>query len=895
MPVESWYALEHTEVERLLETGPTGLATDVATRRLQRVGPNVLEEAREAPWWALALHQVRDPLVYILLAAAGVTLTLRDYADTGVILAVVLINGTIGMVQEWRAREAMRALATLSAPRAQVVRDATTRDIASRELVPGDVVVLTSGSLVPADLRLVRVHDLAVDESVLTGESDAVRKHAAVLPLSASVPADQVNMAFAGTTVVHGRGRGVVVRTAAATELGRIADAMRAVGRTATPMEIAFAVLSRRVGLTIVALATLVLVIGLVRGMSPAEIFLTAVAVAVSAIPEGLPVVLTITLAVGVRRMAHRGAIIRSLPAVETLGSTTVIVSDKTGTLTRNEMTVRALWTDGVRTSTDDWAPVAGMPSAMPSAVSALLARSVLASEGDAEAFEAGHRTGDPIELALFAAAAHTGRSAGALHRAHPQQDLLPFESERRFMVSLRTHNNAPMEYLKGAPEVVLARCDTQRAAAGHRGRGDVTPATDDVVLDAGARATVLAAASAFAADGLRVLAIASRPVTRTAIAAEPLEHGFILDGLVGLDDPVRPEAITAVADARLAGMRVLMLTGDHVGTARTVGAQLGLGEGARTGHELERLSDEELDLALRDINIYARVTPEDKLRIVQRLKAAGEVVAVTGDGVNDAPALRAAHVGIAMGRTGSDIAREAADMVLADDNFATITAAAEEGRLVFANIRKVTYFLLSTAAGEILAVLASVLMGWPLPFAAAQILWINLVTDSLQVMALSFEPAEPSLRHQPPRALHEGVLTWRHGVRLAGVGVLLVCATLGMFHWTLDTTGDLALARTVAVTQMVVMQFYHVINCRSLDRSVFRTPPFSNRLLFVSLLAVSGAHVAALYVPVMQRVLGLVPLRAEDWWRILVVGLVIVLGAELDKAANRRAGRRLG
>ncbi|MBX6331280.1 MAG: HAD-IC family P-type ATPase [Gemmatimonadaceae bacterium] len=889
-PEAPWHVRSAEEVARALGTGPDGLPTRIAEQRFREMGPNEVEAERGTPWWVLALGQLRDPLIYILLVAAGVTLALGDVTDAGVILVVVGLNGVIGFVQELRARRAMRALAQLSAPHAQVVRDGEAREVPSRELVPGDVVRLTSGSLVPADLRLVEARDLALDESLLTGESIVVEKTDAPLADPGLVAPDQRNMAFAGTTVVHGRGEGIVVRTGAATELGRIAYVMRGVGRSTTPLQETFARLGRWTGVVVLALATVVVAIGVIRGRPLADVFLTAVALAVSAVPEGLPVVLTVTLAIGVRRMARRKAIIRALPAVETLGSTTVIGSDKTGTLTRNEMTVRAVWTGGRRYEVTgagyavegrvehDGRPVR---AAEAPALRETLRTGVLASEVDMRAIEAGRAAGDPTEVALVIAAMKAGMAPAELDERHEEVDLLPFESERGFMISLRREENGLVERLKGAPEVVLSRCDRQLGPDGR-----------EEPLD---RDAALAKATTFAGTGLRVLAIAFRSTNAPRIVEHPLDTGFVFAGLVGIEDPVRPEAVTAVAAVQGAGVRVLMLTGDHADTARSVGQRLALGDAVVTGREIDRLSDDALDRALERVRIFARVTPEHKLRIVQRLKARHEVVAVTGDGVNDAPALRAAHLGIAMGARGSDVAREASDMILADDNFATIAAAVEEGRIVFANIRKVTFFLLSTAASEILAVLGTLIIGWPLPFTAAQILWINLVTDSLEVMALSFEPGEPGLLRQPPRPRDEGVLTRPLFVRVAGVGLVLVVATLAMFWWTLHATGDMRLARTVAVTQMVVLQFYHVFNCRSLDRSVFRIPLFSNRFLFVSMVAVTLAHLAALYVPFLQRVLRTTALSAAQWGVILLVGLVVIVGGELDKAINRRAHRRLG
>ncbi|HJU65086.1 MAG TPA: HAD-IC family P-type ATPase, partial [Gemmatimonadaceae bacterium] len=674
--------------------------------------------------------------------------------------------------------------------------------------------------------------------------------------------------------------------------LGRIASEMHAVGHTKTPLQVKFERLGRRVAVLIVGLALIVLAIGLLRSMPIGEIFVTAVALAVSAVPEGLPVVLTVTLAVGARRMAHRRAIIRSLPAVETLGSTTVIGSDKTGTLTKNEMTVRAMWAGGRQYAvtgagySEDGEIVRDgqtVRAADDRALMGTLLTAVLANEAPGFKADRGTRAGDPTEIALLVAAAKGRLDVEELRTRHGQLDVVPFESELRFMASLDEDEGGPLIHLKGAPEVVLARCERQLADGGEE------PLNVE---------RVRAVARELAGEGMRVLATAHRRHSRSRIESGDLQKGFTFTGLLGMDDPPREESIAAVHDARSAGIRVLMLTGDHVDTARAIGAQVGLvskGDRAVAGQELEGLSDAELDRVLENTSVFARVAPEHKLRIVQRLRSSGEVVAVTGDGVNDAPALKAAHLGIAMGASGTDVAREAADMVLADDNFASITAAVEEGRIVFANIRKVTFFLLSTAAGEVIAILAALLAGWPLPFTAAQILWINLVTDTLEVTALAFEPGEPGLLQQRPRPLREGVLTMRHLVRLAAIGVLMAAGTLATFWWTLRGTGSIEVARTAAVTQMVVFQFYHVWNCRSLDRSIFSIPLFSNRFLFASMVAVTAAHLAALYTPFLRNVLETTPLSADQWWVILAVGASVIIGGEIDKTINRRTASPLG
>jgi magnesium-transporting ATPase (P-type) len=900
-----WYALPTSEVGARLGLSGEGLTGFEIEERRARFGLNTIPEEAAVPWWKIFLLQFADPLIYILLVAAAVTLALGDYVDSGVIFAVVLLNALIGFVQEARAQQAMRALARMSAPRASVVRDGVTTLVPAAELVPGDLVVLESGARVPADLRLLHTVDLLVDESALTGESVPVRKHADRVIAGSPVQGDQVNLAFASTMVSRGRGRGFVIRTGTDTELGRIARAVQARAGGRTPLQEVVGDFGRRIGVVAAGLALLVAALGALRGLAPGELFLTAVAVAVSAIPEGLPVVLTVTLAVSVRRMAARRAIVRKLPAVETLGSTTVIASDKTGTLTWNQMTVRAISCGGTQvrvtgggyalegrffqTGSDgveaELVPVEGSPQAE------TLVGGALANEADAHMVgEEGEPLGDPTEVALLVAAAKGGLHPEALRRAMPRLELLPFEPERRFMAVLVRGASADPEdhfrnliYMKGAPEAVLARCDRELGPDGPR------PLTQE---------NARAAADDLAAEGLRVLAVARRETGGHALDSASLDGDFTLCGFVGMEDPVRPEAVEAVQAVRRAGLRVLMLTGDHLATARTIGAQLGLGESheALEGSALDAMSDEALDEALRKgTDVFARVAPEHKLRIVERLRAMGEIVAVTGDGVNDAPALRAAHLGIAMGLSGTDVAREASDMVLQDDNFATIRAAVEEGRLAFANLRKVTFFLLSTAVGEVVAILLALAAGWPLPFVAVQILWINLVTNGLQDVALAVEPAEPGLMSRGPRQPGEGILPGRLLRRLGAVGAVLAAGTLAVFLWTLENTGDLDTARTMAMTQMVVFQFFHVFNCRSLDRSIFRVAFFSNPLLFLSMVAALLAQLAVLYWAPLQAVFRTVPLDAAQWAVVLVVGTLVIVGGELDKGWQRRRGRSLG
>jgi magnesium-transporting ATPase (P-type) len=909
---EPWWSHSSDAALDRLDSSAAGLTDEEARVRLERYGPNRIRVEEVEPWWSLAGRQFRDPLIYILLVAAAVTLALRHNIDAGVILAVVVLNAVIGFVQEYRARQAMLALAQLGAPKADVIRDGETRHLSAEELVPGDVVLLTSGARVPADLRLLRAVDLEVDESMLTGESVPVRKQPEAVVEGAPVAGDQVNMAFGATMVTRGRARGLVVRTGPATEVGRIAEAMHEVGRVQTPLQRKVHDFGGKVGIAILAMAVVTGVLGFLRGLGWAELFMTAVALAVASIPEGLPVVLTVTLAVGVRRMAGRKAIIRRLPAVETLGSTTVIASDKTGTLTRNEMTVRAVWTvDGPYTvsgvgygrdgavnrgdqavvMTSEVARSSGagqLPRPEYASLRETLLAGVLASEADARMVdEGGNPLGDPTEIALLVAASKGGEDPTDVRLRYPEIGILPFEPELQFMATLVAVNGAARIYLKGAPEAVLGRADR---VLGAHGVGPMDPDIGDRIREG---------AHELAGEGLRVLAMAYKDTNADKVDLEATAGGFVFCGLQAMEDPVRPEAVDAVAAVQGAGIRVLMLTGDHLATARAIGAQLGFDDADRRaveGSELATMTDEDLDACLEaGVQVFARVAPEHKLRIVQRLRAKGEVVAVTGDGVNDAPALRAAHIGIAMGITGTDVAREASDMVLQDDNFATIRAAVEEGRVVFSNVRKVTFFLLSTGVGQVITILFALMAGWPLPFLAAQILWINLVTNGLQDIALAVEPGEPGLLARKPRAVNEGILPLRLLQRLGGVGSVLAAGTLVTFWWSLETTGDLDTARTVAMTQMVVFQFFHVFNCRSLDRSIFRVPFFSNRFLFLSLVGALLAQLAVLYWGPLQTVFRTVPLDPTQWGVIVAVASTVILGGELDKAWQRRRGSGLG
>lgn len=875
-----WHALPADEVRARLGTSDTGLTDAEAAARLARFGPNEIREEPPPGLLVLLLRQFRSPLSYILFVALAISLLIGETVDVIVIAFALLLDAAIGLYQERQAETSLRALRQLSAPHSRVVRDGIERDVPSRELVPGDVVLLESGTRVPADLRLTTATSLLVDESLLTGESVPVAKHPDPVPETAPL-GDRSSLAFSGTVVVSGRGRGYVVATGVNTELGGIASAMREAEDTATPLQQRVAHLARSLALYTAVTAAATVAIGVAQGQGAVDMLLVAVALAVAAVPEGLPVGLTITLAAGVRRMARRNAIIRHLPAAETLGSTTVIGSDKTGTLTENRMTVRRVWSGGrtVEPGTTHALSSEPEPVRPGNPVYDTLLIGVLTNE--AAVYPTGdgyHVTGDPTEAALLIAAHRTGVDPQDQRARYPGVDEVPFEAERRYSASLRRTGDGYLLAVKGAPERILPLCDRMR-------RGEAV-----VPLD---KAAVQKAVDDMARNGMRVLAMAYRPFDRpprdTATAVEA--GGLIFAGLQGMIDPPRPGVREAIAHCHRSGIRVLMITGDHAVTAAAIARDLGIaGDNARvlTSEDLAEMDADTLRSAVAEVPVYARVTPQDKLRIVTALKERGEVVAVTGDGVNDGPALRAADIGVAMGRSGTDVAREAADMVLADDNFVTIYAAVEEGRTAFDNVRKVTLFLVATNVAEVVAVVAAVAAGWPLPLLAAQILWLNLATEGLQDIALAFEPPERDVLDRKPLPRSEPILLRVLWERVAIAGVLAALGTLLLFRWELDTSGSLTAARSVALTTLVVVEAFQVFNVRSLWRSSFRVDPRSNPFLLFATLGGVALQIIALYLPPTQYLLRLEPISRDAWVRIVLVGVMVLLAVEVHKRVRR-------
>jgi cation-transporting P-type ATPase F len=880
------------EVLRLLDTdAEKGLDVLEVRARQERFGLNEIPTETGQSAWLRLLLQFHQPLVYILLAAGAVTFVLNEWIDSGVIFAVVLVNAVIGFLQESKAARAIQALAKTTVTEARVVRGGEVRAVPSVQLVPGDIVLLQSGDKTPADLRLFRCRDLQIDESALTGESAPVHKQTAVLEEDALL-AERRNLAFTSTLVTYGQGRGVVFATGADTEIGRISELISTADVLETPLTRKIARFSHLLLGAIVGLAALTFVIGVARSEPVIDIFMSAVALAVAAIPEGLPAVVTITLAIGVNRMARRRAIIRKLPAVETLGSTTTICSDKTGTLTVNQMTVRELWAGGAvyDVSGTGYEPEgeirrAGEPEnhGANEALEQCLLAGLLCNDSSVYLEEEQWKVqGDPTEAALLVSAGKAQYRIEEQQSRLPRIDAVPFESEHQYMATLHEAGDAGGRlYVKGAVEVVLAKCRAMMDAAG-----------TEVPLDA---AAIQENFDALATKGLRVLGFA---VGQAPAGVTSISHSDVKDltfvGLQGMIDPPRPEAVAAVAACKTAGIRVKMITGDHAVTARAIAEQIGLGEtdgeppAALASRELSELSDQELIDRVDDVAVFARVTPEQKLRLVRALQARGHVVAMTGDGVNDAPALRQADIGVAMGRGGTEVAKEASDMVLTDDNFATIEAAVEEGRSVFDNLTKFIVWTLPTNMGEGLVILAAIAVGVILPIYPVQILWINMTTAVLLGMMLAFEPKERDIMRRPPRAPGTPILTGKLIFRIVLVGLIMLAGAFGSFRWSLANGYSENAARTVAVNVFVFVEMFYLLNCRSLTKSMFALGLFSNRWIPIGISAMIVLQLLFTYAPFMNWAFHSAPIGWDAWWRILLTGLATYAAVGFEKWLGR-------
>ncbi|MBW3012489.1 calcium-transporting P-type ATPase, PMR1-type [Candidatus Woesearchaeota archaeon] len=846
-----------------LGSSKNGLSPEEAATRLEKYGRNEITKKHEISKLKIFLEQFKDFIIWILIIATIISAVLGEWVDALAIGIILLLNALLGFIQEYKAEEAIEKLKQLASLKAFVFRNGQEMEIDATEVVPGDIILLTEGDKVPADARLFEQHSLYSQEAALTGESMPVSKNTDVLEKAAV--ADQANMVFAGTVVTRGNGKAVVVRTAMDTELGKIATLIEETKQPPTPLQVKLDHFGKLLGILVLAIAAVVFVVGVVRGFPAFEMFLAAVSLAVAAIPEGLPAVVTITLALGVQRMIKRNTLVRRLPSVETLGSTTVICSDKTGTFTHNEMTVQKVYVDDkiINVTGSGYEPK-GKFSETPEGLKQLLKIGVLCN--DANIDESGKVFGDPTEAALIVSAMKLGIGKRELENENPRVDEIPFSSERKRMTTVHKVAGKKFAFVKGSPEVIVERCS--KILENGKARY-ITPVDKKKILDKN---------DEFASQALRVLGFAYKEVE-----AQTPESNLIFVGLQAMIDPARNEAIIAVNQCRNAGIKVVMITGDHKLTARAVADQLGIIGRALTGQELDKLNDKELYNIVDDVSIYARVNPIHKVKIVEALKKRGHIVAMTGDGVNDAPSLKKADICVAMGITGTDVSKEAADMILVDDNFASMVAAVEEGRGIYDNIEKFIQYLLSCNMGEVLTIFVAIILGLSLPLIALQILLMNLLTDGLPALALGIEPKEEGIMARGPRKPGKKIVDAPALVNMLIFGLIMMAGTLFMFQFARPEQ-NLNYARTVAFTTLVFFQMFHVLNSRSLTHSIFKIGFFSNWKLWAAIAVSVLIQVAVIYVPGINSVFQTVPLLWQDWLYIMLVASSIFFIREIWK-----------
>jgi P-type Ca2+ transporter type 2C len=892
------YPYQQSVEEALAEqkTSSRGLSGEEARQRLSRYGLNELVERRKKTAFMMFLGQFTDLMIVILIVAALVSGVIGELADAAAILVIVILNAALGFSQEYRAEKAMDALKKMTAANAVVLRDGQHRTIAASELVPGDVVALDAGNIVPADMRVIEAARLKVEEAALTGESVPVDKHAGAIREEALPLGDRRNMLFKGTFITYGRAVALVIATGMDSELGKIAAMLQQEDEGKTPLQKRLAVFGKKLAYAVLAICVIIFVAGLLRGENAVEMFLVAVSLAVAAIPEALPAVVTISLALGARKMVKRNALVRKLPAVETLGSVTYICTDKTGTLTLNRMTVEEVWVDGKTMGNGEFGMrnegnenfADSIPhSAFRTPHSLFFA--ALALSNDARTDPSGNIIGDPTESALLSLATLNGFSKDRMETLLPRVAELPFDSERKLMTTIHRvtgfrgldpgMGGEYVSFTKGALDALIDRTDSVLFSKGTQ------PLRNDELLVAHDR---------MAAEGFRVMGIAMRSWDRlpTAGPEAAIETGLTLVGLMGMLDPPREEARQAVAECRSAGITPVMITGDHPLTARVIARRVGILEqddpaAVITGRELEQLSLEEFERRVEHIRVYARVAPEQKLTIVKALQDRGHFVAMTGDGVNDAPALKAADIGVAMGVTGTDVAKEASSMILLDDNFATIVKAVKEGRRIYDNIRKFIKYLLSTNSGEIWTLFLAPFFGLPVPLVPLQILWINLMTDGLPAIALSMEPAEGDVMKRPPRPPRESVFAHGLGFHAVWVGLLMAAITLSLQAWAIHI-GD-AHWQTMVFTVLCLLQLGHVLAIRSEKESLFTQGLFSNKALFASVMLSFGLQLATVYVPSLNPLFRTQPLGPLELAAVLGLSSIVFLAVELEKLVRRR------
>lgn len=921
MDGKAWHQMSENELQQALASDlKGGLSQEEASSRLDRYGTNELEEKRKESPLKLLLSQFKDFMVIVLLGATIISGLLGELLDALTIIAIIILNGLLGFYQEYRAERSLRALKALSAPTAKVLRGGETLHVPARELVPGDVVLLEGGDRIPADIRFLSCNQFSVDESPLTGESVPVMKDATAIAAVDPPLGDRRNCGYLGTMVTRGTARGVVTMTGMQTEMGKIADLIQQTEAAPTPLQHRLEQLGKILIIVSLALTVVVVLAGILHGQPLYDMFLAGVSLAVAAIPEGLPAIVTIALALGVQRMIRRRAIVRKLPSVETLGCASVICSDKTGTLTQNKMTVTRLWLGGrsVEVAGEGYQPVGDMTESGKNVdlkgdqtlrrlmqIAALCNNAELVqtqiedeakkrkpakTEHDEANEQTGwHVKGDPTEGALIVMAAKAGLHKASLDEQYVRVKEFPFDSERKRMSVVVSHQGGRIVCVKGAPDVLLDRC-------AYVLWGDqIVPFTGTL------RQKVLQANEAMAKDSLRVLGFAYRDAKSHDHCehVEQAEHGLIFAGLSGMMDPPRKEVKEAISKCRHAGIKTVMITGDHAMTAEAIARTLGIiGREGRvvTGAELAYMDDEGLDKISDEVHVYARVSPEHKLRIVQSLQRRGHVVAMTGDGVNDAPAVKAADIGIAMGITGTDVTKEASALVLADDNFSSIVAAVEEGRGIYENIRKFIRYLLASNVGEIMTMFLAMMMGLPLPLVPIQILWVNLVTDGLPAMALGVDQAESDLMKHKPRSARENIFARRLGWKIISRGLLIGICTLGAFIIALNEGAGLVHAQTVAFATLVMAQLIHVFDCRS-SRSIFHRKLLENKYLVFAVLSSLLLMLAVLYYEPLQPIFKTEPLHLRDWMLVIVAAgiptFAMGIGSVLGTSKPRK-GRRI-
>jgi Ca2+-transporting ATPase len=878
-----WYQKEATDIINELDTDAAkGLSQVEAARRLAEVGPNELQAEGGISPWLILLEQFKNVLIVILLIATVLSAFLGHRVEAIAIAVIVLLAVLLGFAQEYRAERAIAALREMAAPTATVWRDGNELEIPARELVPGDITLLRAGDKVPADARLIEAINLQIEEATLTGESAPVTKQTAALANDHLVVGDRKNMVYGGTIATYGRGQAVVVATGMKTEFGQITGLLQTVETSKTPLQANLDRVGQALAKAALGIVALIVILGVLRGQPFLDMVIFGIALAVAAVPEALPAVVTISLAIGVQRMVKRNALVRRLPAVEALGSTSIICSDKTGTLTKDEMTVRQIVVGGhsYEVSGAGYEPVGAFAGDGPAAESSLALTTLLrgaALASDARLVQTDRFwtiKGDPTEGALIVAAAKANLDKSSLETQFPRVNEIPFTSETKRMTTLHTTSDGMIAYSKGAPEIILASCDTHLTEAG------------PIPLDSASRDTILASARQMAGEALRVLAVAQKSTTELEVA----EHEMTFLGLIGMIDPPRTEARAAIQTCEQAGIKPVMITGDHPLTAQAIAQELGLLKTGRvvTGVELEAMSDLAFAQEVEHIEVYARVSPAHKLRVVTALQEQGHIVAMTGDGVNDAPALKKADVGVAMGLTGTDVSKEAAAITLTDDNFASIVAAVEEGRGIFNNIKKYLMYLLSSNVGEIGLMAGATLVDLPLPLTAVQILYVNLATDGLPALALAVDPPEPGLMQRKPRDPRTGIFTRPVVILLLIGGLWSTLVNLGVFAWALNSGRSLAEAMTMTFISLVLIQFFKAYNFRS-DRQSVLNRPWANKWLNLAILWELILLVLIVYLPFLQTAFTTYSLPWVDWVIVLSLAFSVSPVLELAKWLERR------